>query len=112
MDTKGPVMPPVITGYGTGYATSTTSESDTSAITGYRFPIGEGRALTGAEAAHVRALAASGDYNWRGELSLTKLCQTVYGSKDDKRMNWIRDALETSTPTATDDKVIKLRRAG
>lgn len=105
-----PVTAPVITGYGTGYDQLHTSENDTDAITGYDnrstiFPIAEGRALTKPEAAAVREMAKTEEFTWRGELSLTKLCIAVYGSKNSDRLQWVRDALQD------DGKVIKMRRA-
>ena len=110
MTSYEPVAQPVITGYGTGYSDSHTSEVGSHTITGYDFPIGEGRPLTETEAQHVRTMAATGEFDWRGELSLTKLCKAIYGSKDDKRVGWVRDALN-GEPTTPDHKIIKLRRA-
>jgi DNA segregation ATPase FtsK/SpoIIIE-like protein len=108
-------QPPVITGYGNrsqpvitgGGDRLHTSTPPVEAITGYdnQFPISSGRPLTDEEAGAVRAMAASGEYDWRGVLSLTRLCMAVYGSKDDKRLASIRAALHS------DAKIIKLRRS-
>jgi energy-coupling factor transporter ATP-binding protein EcfA2 len=113
---REPVTPLVtaasVTGYATGYGASHTSDNGAGAVTsdGNQFPIREGRPLTPQEAATVRAMAASGDYDWRGELSINRLCEAVYGSKGRERPEWIKAALNDS-PRRDDGKVIKLRKA-
>jgi hypothetical protein len=107
------VTSPVITGYATGYGGATTSKNVPDSITGYDnqsiiFPLGEGRALTEEEAASVRDLAASGAFDWRGEVSLSALCKHVYGSKETRRLQWISDALQPQPKP--DGKIIQLRK--
>jgi hypothetical protein len=108
----GVVTSPVITGYATGYDGATTSKSAPVSVTGYdnqsTFPIGEGRALTPDEAAAVRDLAASGLFDWRGEVSLSALCKHVYGSKETRRLQWIGEALQPQPKP--DGKIIQLRK--
>ncbi len=114
-----PVMQPVITGYGGGYDRLHTSGSDTRSITGYestsiQFPVSEGRPLTEQEAQSVRTMAGRGDFDTNGKFSMNRAVLAVYGSKEPKRLGWVKAALEAGTdaPTANDDsKIIQLRRA-
>lgn len=103
------LSPPVITGYEGGYDRLHTSECETPAITGYGFPVSAGRPLTDEEQSAVRVLAATGDFDWQGVLSINRLCKFVYGSKDNNRLTWIREALDGKP--AADNKIIKLRRS-
>ena len=115
-----PVMEPVITGYGGGYDQLYTSETDTRSITGYesqnvQFPVSEGRALTEHEAQIVRTMAGRGDFDTNGKFSMNRAVLAVYGSKEPKRLAWVKAALDAVTdaqPANDDGKVIKLRRAG
>lgn len=112
------VMQPVITSYATSYDRLHTSKNEDRAITGYdnqspNFPLSEGRALTAQEAAAVREMARQEVFMWRGVPSMTSICKAVYGSKDDKRMGWISDALDGAAPEpVADSKIIRLQRAG
>lgn len=69
-----------------------------------KFPIGSGRPLTDAEAVEARRLAKSGGFHSRGEFSPTQLCIHVFGSRDPKRMQFLRQAL------GEDGTVIQLRK--
>lgn len=55
------------------------------------FPIMH-RPLTPTEQAAVRILAEREDHKYLGKPSLNKLCFTVYGSKNDDKMDWIKEA--------------------
>ncbi len=97
----GSVMTPVMSGYGSGYDRLHTSETDI-------FPISEGRPLNRREAVTVQALAMNDEFYHRGELSLSRLCKHVYGSKDPNRLAWIKEAVGTPV---SDGKIIRLRKA-
>ncbi len=110
-------LPPVATGGGTGgdwLYTSENAADDLPVATGGDnrsafFPIKSGRALTAVERDALRRMAASGDYDWRGEPSISALCREVYGCKDGDRLQWVREALADAP--APDKKIIQLRRA-
>lgn len=107
-------LPPVVTSGGDRQNGANLAQNGVPAATGgdnqstVTFPIGEGRALTEAERKAVRVLAASGDFDWRGQLSLSALVRHVYGSKDEARMGWIKEALTAVEPDS--GKVIHLPR--
>lgn len=110
-----PVMQQVITGYEGGYGRLYTSKTDERSITGYesssiQFPISEGRPLTEQEAETARAMATRGDFDTNGKFSLNRAVLAIYGSKEPKRLAWVKTALD-ATPATDDGKVIRLRRA-
>lgn len=99
-----PVMQPVMDGYatvaqpvmdsysGTPTPTDMTRMSATVAKKNL-FPLDRGRSLTEEEAEQLRYLVREGKLDYQGKPSITAMCHTVYGSKDTKRINWIKEAL-------------------
>lgn len=79
-----------------GYAQPYTSENGSPAHGGYNtlFPIRAGRPLNVTEAQAVRRLAESGEFDSGDGFSLRRLTVHVYGSRDPKRTQWIKEALE------------------
>lgn len=90
-------MAPAIASYSHQNQPATSGEKATSSIASYDshlFPIRAGRPLTEAEAQAVRRLAEAGEFDYRGELSINRAMQAVYGSRSPERAMWIREALE------------------
>ncbi len=79
-----------------GYEQPYTSENGSQAYSGYDalFPIRAGRPLNESEAQAVRRLAESGEFDSGDGFSLRRLTVHVYGSRDPKRTQWIKEALE------------------
>ena len=57
------------------------------------FPVSAARTLSADEAAAVRELAATGQFDYRGTLSISRLTQHVYGSRNPQREQFVKDAL-------------------
>lgn len=58
-------------------------------------PILAARPLTDSEKAMVRAMANMDQFQYRrGELSISRLTMYVYGSRDLRQDNWIKEALQ------------------
>lgn len=69
------------------------------------FPLTEKRPLTDQEAKRA--------YYMSDTVSKSELCRQIYGAKSGRYMEWVNDALERGRQlAATDEKVIKLRKAG
>jgi DNA segregation ATPase FtsK/SpoIIIE-like protein len=69
------------------------------------FPIGTARPLTDSEKAMVRAMANMDQFQYRGELSTSRLTTYVYGSRDPRRDNWVKEALQEEDQHAEADRV-------
>lgn len=65
-------------------------------VTKSTFPIKIGRPLTEPEIQEICLLIGKGDFGYAGKTNWTKLCMYVYGSKNDKRVAWLREALEVT----------------
>lgn len=94
-DNHQPVMSPVITSYPTDNHRFYTSREGTDAITGddNQFPIGALRDLTSDEIEQVKQLATLAEFQYRGQPSINKLVNHVYGSKCPERIANIKSAL-------------------
>jgi hypothetical protein len=68
-------------------------------------PILAARPLTDLEKAMVRVIANRVEFQYRGELSTSRLTTYVYGSRDPKRDNWIKEALQEEDCYAEADRV-------
>ena len=98
------VMQPVTAGYNSVTNPVTTSYNDLATREAYAanansnvvtkiFPLERGRPLTDVEAAELRRMVRNGELNYGGKPSETAMCHLVFGSKDPKRVAWIREAL-------------------
>jgi len=89
-----PVAQPVIGGYGGGYNQHNQQNTPkTSQNSVFAQPLKNFRPLRNLERAEVRRMALDSAFQYRGEPSRNKLCIAVYGSKDDKRLRQIDEAL-------------------
>lgn len=68
-------------------------------------PILAARPLTDPEKAMVRAMANMDQFQYRGELSISRLTMYVYGSRDLRRDNWVKEALQEEDRHAEADRV-------
>lgn len=86
----------VLDGFSTGFNQQNqrfySSESETQQQTGF-FPIGYFRELTAIEIDEVKKLASLPEYQYNGKPSLNKLVTTVFGSKDPKKLDSIKEIL-------------------
>lgn len=86
----------VLDGFSTGFNQQNqrfySSESNTQQQTGF-FPIGYFRELTATEIDEVKKLASLPEYQYNGKPSLNKLVTTVFGSKDPKKLDSIKEIL-------------------
>jgi len=59
-----------------------------------KFPIRVKRGLTSAEADEVVQRINAGEFQYRNDLSLTRVCKYVYGSKNEDKLNFVKDMLK------------------